>query len=233
MKISDIKKELLKNADEKYKKFQKPLIPSVSEKNMIGVRTPVLKKLVKNIKKEIKKDDIYKCFLNKLPHKYFEENQLHAFLLSEIKDYDECIKEINKFLPYIDNWATCDQLCPKVFKKHKNKLLNEIYKWLKAKHTYKIRFAIKMLMSHFLDEDFDKKYLDIVSKIKSNEYYINMMRAWFFATALAKQYDETIKYIENKKLDNFTHNQTIKKAIESFRVGDAHKKYLRSLKWNK
>ena len=233
MKISDIKKELLKNADEKYKKFQKPLIPSVSEKNMIGVRTPVLKKLAKTINKEIKKDDIYNNFLNKLPHRYFEENQLHAFLLSEIKDYDECIKEINKFLPYINNWATCDQLNPKIFNKYKKELLKEIYKWLKSKHIYIVRFGIKMLMSHFLDEEFDKKYLDIVSKIKSKEYYINLMRAWYFATALAKKYNETIKYIENKKLDIFTHNQTIKKAIESFRVSNAHKKYLKSLKWNK
>ena len=230
MKISDIKKELLKNVDEKYKNFQKPLIPSISEKNMLGVRTPVFKKLAKTINKEIKKDDIYKGFLNKLPHKYFEENQLHAFLISEIKDFDECIKDINKFLPYVDNWATCDQLSPKIFKKYKIELLKEIDKWIKSKHIYTVRFGIKMLMSYFLDEDFDKKYLDIVSKIKSNEYYINMMRAWFFATALAKKYDETIKYIENKKLDKFTHNQTIKKANESFRVSVSHKKYLSSLK---
>ena len=230
MKISDIKKELLKNADEKYKKFQKPLIPSISEKNMIGVRTPVLKKLAKNIKKEIKTDDIYNDFLNKLPHKYFEENQLHAFFISEINDFNECIKEINKFLPYIDNWATCDQLNPKIFKKYKIELLKEIDKWVKSKHIYTVRFGIKMLMSHFLDEEFDKKYLDIVSKIKSNEYYVNMMRSWYFATALAKKYNETIKYIENKKLDSFTHNHTIKKALESFRVSDTHKKYLKSLK---
>ena len=230
MKISDIKKELFKNADKKYKNFQKPLIPSVSEEKMIGVRTPVLKELAKNINKDIKKDDIYKGFLNKLPHKYFEENQLHAFLISEIKDFDECIKDINKFLPYVDNWATCDQLSPKIFKKYKIELLKEIDKWIKSKHIYTVRFGIKILMSHFLDEDFDKKYIDIVTKIKSNEYYINMMRAWFFATALAKQYDETIKYIENNKLDKFTHNQTIKKAIESFRVSVSHKKYLSSLK---
>ena len=230
MKITDIKKELLKNVDEKYKSFQKPLIPSVSDKNMIGVRTPVLKSLAKKINKEIKKEDIYRDFFYKLPHKYFEENQLHAFLISEINDYDECIKEINRFLPYIDNWATCDQLSPKCLKKHKKELLLDINRWIKSKHVYTVRFGIKMLMSHFLDEEFDKKYLEIVSMIKSNEYYINMMRAWFFATALAKQYDETIKYIENKKLDIFTHNQTIKKAIESFRVTDSHKKYLSKLK---
>ena len=226
MRISEIKNELLKNRDVKYKNFQKPLIPSVNEKKMIGVRTPVLKKLAKEIEKAGNDSE----FIKKLPHKYFEENQLHAFIISNIKDYDICIKEVNRFLAYVDNWATCDQLSPKIFKKYKIELLKEIDKWLKSKHIYTVRFGIKMLMSHFLDEEFDKKYLDIVSKIKSNEYYINMMRAWYFATALAKKYNETIKYIENKKLDSFTHNQTIKKALESFRVSASHKKYLSKLK---
>ena len=223
MKLSEIKNELIKNVDKKYKGFQKPLIPSIDSSIMLGVRTPVLKKLAKVIEKE----GLAKEFFNKLPHKYFEENQLHAFIISNIKDYDTCIKETNKFLPYVDNWATCDQLTPKVFKKHKTDLLKEINKWLKSKHTYKVRFAIKMLMSHFLDEDFDKKYLSTVASIKSKEYYINMMRAWYFSTALAKQYDDTINYIEDKKLDTFTHNATIKKALESFRVSGPHKKYLR------
>ena len=223
MKLSEIKNELIKNVDKKYKDFQKPLIPSIDSNIMLGVRTPVLKKLAKAIEKE----GLAKEFLNKLPHKYFEENQLHVFIISNIKDYDTCIKETNKFLPYVDNWATCDQLTPKVFKKYKTDLLKEINKWLKSKHTYKVRFAIKMLMSHFLDEDFDKKYLSTVANIKSKEYYVNMMRAWYFSTALAKQYDDTLNYIEDKKLDTFTHNATIKKALESFRVSSPHKKYLR------
>ena len=226
MTLNDIKTELLKNIDHKYKEFQKPLIPTIDEKTMLGVRTPVLKKLAKDIKKE----GIDNTFLHKLPHKYFEENQLHAFIISDIRDYDLCIKELNKFLPYIDNWATCDQLNPKIFKKHKKELLKEINKWIKNKQLYVVRFGIKMLMSYFLDEDFDKKYIDIVLNIKSKEYYINMMRAWFFATALAKQYNDAIKVIEKNKLDTFTHNQTIKKANESFRVSDDRKIYLRSLK---
>lgn len=217
--------KLFELQDKKYQELQFKIIPNIDSNTIIGVRTPELRKLAK----EIVKED-YQYFLDDLPHKYFDENQLHAFIISEIKDYDECINYINKFLPYVDNWATCDQLSPKVFKKNTDKLLIPIKKWIKTKDTYTIRFGIGMLMSYYLDDNFDVKYLDWVSKIKSNEYYINMMIAWYFATALAKQYDCTIKYIENNILDSWTHNKTIQKAIESYRVSDEHKKYLRTLK---
>ena len=224
--MEKILKELFKLQDKKYRDFQVKLIPGSSIDKMIGVRTPDLRKYSKKLIKE----NNYKDFLDELPHNYFDENQLHAFILSEIKDYNECINYINKFLPYVDNWATCDQMSPKVFKKNKDKLLLEIKKWLKSKDTYTIRFGIGMLMQHFLDEDFKKDYLKLVSKIKSNEYYINMMIAWYFATALAKQYKETIPYLEDKILDKWTHNKTIQKAIESYRITAEQKEYLRSLK---
>ena len=224
--MEKILKELFKLQDKKYRDFQVKLIPGSSIDKMIGVRTPDLRKY----SKELIKENNYKEFLDELPHNYFDENQLHAFILSEIKDYDECINYINKFLPYVDNWATCDQMSPKVFKKNKDKLLLEIKKWLKSKDTYTIRFGIGMLMQHYLDDDFKKEYLKLVSKIKSNEYYINMMIAWYFATALAKQYKDTIPYLEDKILDKWTHNKTIQKAIESYRITNEQKEYLRSLK---
>ncbi len=224
--MEKILKELFKLQDKKYRDFQVKLIPGSSIDKMIGVRTPDLRKY----SKELIKENNYKEFLDELPHNYFDENQLHSFILSEIKDYDECINYMNRFLPYVDNWATCDQMSPKVFKKNKDKLLLEIKKWLKSKDTYTIRFGIGMLMQHFLDDDFKKEYLKLVSKIKSNEYYINMMIAWYFATALAKQYKETIPYLEDKILDKWTHNKTIQKAIESYRITNEKKEYLRSLK---
>ena len=219
-----MKEELFKLQDKKYQELQYKIIPNVD--NIIGVRTPELRKLAKKLVKE----NNYKSFLEELPHKYFDENQLHAFIISEIKDFNECIDYTNKFLPYIDNWATCDQMSPKVFKKNKDNLLKEIKVWIKSKETYTIRFAIGMLMSYFLDEDFDKKYLELVSKIKSKEYYVNMMIAWYFATALAKQYKDTIIYLKNNKLDTWVHNKTIQKAIESYRITNDQKEYLRSLK---
>lgn len=223
--MNNITDKLFKLQDKKYQEMQFKIIPNINNSTIIGVRTPEIRKLAKEL---IKED--YKSFLEELPHKYFDENQLHAFIISELKDFNECIDYTNKFLPYIDNWATCDQMSPKVFKKNKDNLLKEIKVWIKSKETYTIRFAIGMLMSYFLDEDFDKKYLELVSKIKSKEYYVNMMIAWYFATALAKQYDETIKYIENNKLDTWVHNKTIQKAIESYRITNDQKEYLRSLK---
>lgn len=223
--MNNITDKLFKLQDKKYQEMQFKIIPNIDNSTIIGVRTPEIKKLAK----EVFKED-YKSFLEELPHKYFDENQLHAFIISEIKDYDECISYINKFLPYIDNWATCDQMSPKVFKKNKDNLLKEIKVWIKSKETYTIRFAIGMLMSYFLDEDFDKKYLELVSKIKSNEYYVNMMIAWYFATALAKQYKDTIIYLENNKLDTWVHNKTIQKAIESYRINNEQKNYLKTLK---
>lgn len=222
----NIEKELFKLQDKKYREIQVKTITNIDPDTIIGIRTPELRKLGKKLYKE----GNYKEFINDLPHKYFDENQLHAFIISEIKDYDECLNEFNMFLPYIDNWATCDQSTPKVFSKNKDKLLKEIKKWIKSKEAYTIRFGISMLMRNFLDEDFKEEYLEMVSKIRSNEYYVNMMIAWFFATALAKKYDSTISYIVDNKLDTWTHNKAIQKSIESYRVTDEHKNYLRSLK---
>ena len=221
-----IQKELFKLQDKKYKKFQEKLIPTRDPDTIIGVRTPELRKYAK----ELFKSNNYQSFLKELPHKYFDENQLHAFIISEIKDYDECINYINEFLPYVDNWATCDQMSPKVFKKNHDSLIDNIKTWLKSKETYTIRFGIGCLLQHFLDEDFKPEYLEIVSRIKSEEYYINMMIAWYFATALAKQYKLTKPYIENNQLDKWTHNKTIQKAIESYRISSEQKEYLKSLK---
>ncbi|MCR4717317.1 MAG: DNA alkylation repair protein [Lachnospiraceae bacterium] len=222
----EIRKFLFENADEKYRDFQAGLTPSVDALDFIGIRTPVLRKYAKEL---AKREDIDE-FLSSLPHKFFDENQLHAFIISEEKDYDECIKKLNAFLPYVDNWATCDQMIPKVFKKHKEELLTSIDNWLNSTNTYSIRFGIKMLMDHFLNEDYKKKYMTRVSKIRSDEYYINMMIAWYFATALAKQYEDAITFIKDCKLDPWVHNKTISKAIESYRVTDEHKEYLRTLR---
>ena len=220
-----MKEELFKLQDKKYQEMQFKIIPNIDNSTIIGVRTPEIKKLAK----EVLKGD-YKSFLEELPHTYFDENQLHAFIISEIKDFNECINYINKFLPYVDNWATCDQLSPKVFKKNTNKLIDEIKVWIKSKETYTIRFGVGCLMQYYLNDEFKEEYLELVSKIKSNEYYVNMMIAWYFATALAKQYDSAIKYIENHKLDKWVHKKSIQKAIESFRVSDAHKEYLKTLR---
>ena len=221
-----IKEELFKLQDIKYRDFQVKLFPTVDTNTVIGVRTPELR----NYAKKLVKENNYLLFLEELPHEYFDENQLHAFIISEIKDYDECIKYINKFLPYVDNWATCDQMSPRAFKKEHDKLLKQIKNWIKSKKTYTIRFGIGMLMQYYLDANFKIEYLELVASIKSDEYYVNMMRAWFFATALAKQYDSTISFIENNKLDIWTHNKTIQKAIESYRITKEQKDYLRSLK---
>ena len=222
----EIIKELFKLQDKKYGEFQTKLIPTASPDTFIGVRTPDLRNLAKRIVKENK----YKEFLKELPHQYFDENQLHAFIISEIKDYDECMNYINEFLPFVDNWATCDQMSPKIFKKHLDKVIEQIKVWMKSKETYTIRFGIGMLMQYYLDDNFKPEYLKMVSKIKSQEYYVNMMIAWYFATALAKQYKKTLPYIEEKKLDTWTHNKTIQKAIESYRITPEQKEYLKSLK---
>ncbi len=224
--MNNIREELFKLQDKKYKDFQAKLIPGISSDLVIGVRTPELR----NLAKKVVKENNYSSFLSDLPHKYFDEKQLHAFIISEIKDYDECINYINKFLPYVDNWATCDQMSPKIFKNHKDDLIKCIKKWIKSKKTYTIRFGIGMLMQYFLDDDFKIEYLDLVSKVESEEYYVNMMKAWFYATALAKQYSDTIKIIENNILDKWTHNKTIQKAIESYRITSNQKEYLRGLK---
>lgn len=229
MIVDDIREDLFANQDVKYRDFQSKLTPTIEANKAIGVRTPVLRKLAKAYSKRQDVDD----FLADLPHKYFDENQLHAFILSEIKDFDECMGKLERFLPFVDNWATCDQMSPKCFKKNHEKLLPYLNKWIKSDDTYTVRFAIVTFMSHFLDDDFDECYLKLVSDIKSDEYYINMAIAWYFATALAKQYDKTIPYIENKTLDVWTHNKAIQKSIESYRVTVEHKEYLKSLKIKK
>lgn len=222
----NIRKELLKHQDLKYKDFTAKLIPNIDPETIIGVRAPIVGKLAK----ELFKEGNYQDFINDLPHKYYEEYGIHTCLVSLMKNYDECIAALNKYLPYVNNWANCDSIKPNVFNKHKKELMREIKVWLKSKHTYTIRFGISMLMGYYLDEDFDPKHLQIVAKIKSDEYYVNMMRAWYFATALAKQKEETMKLIESKSLDAWTHNKTIQKARESYRISDEDKAYLKTLK---
>lgn len=222
----NIQETLFKNADTKYAEFQHKIVPNIAPETIIGVRTPILRKIAK----EIFKAKDHKSFLNNLPHQYFDENQLHIFIVSEIKDFEECLAEVEKFLPFINNWATCDQLSPKIFKKHHDKLMTYIDKWLQSKYPYTIRFAIGMLMEHFLDADFDAKYLEKVANVESDEYYVKMMMAWYFATALTKQWDDTVKIIESKKLDNWVHNKTIQKACESYCITKDQKEYLKTLK---
>jgi len=225
----EIQKELFENRDQKYAEFQGKLIPGKDPDKVLGIRTPVLRKLAKTL---VKREDISE-FLDDLPHRYFDEDQLHAFIISEMKDYKRCMEELQKFLPYVDNWATCDQMSPKIFKKHRSELLGCIREWIKSDRTYTVRFAVGMLMEHFLDEDFSVKYPEMVSNVRSDEYYVNMMIAWYFATALAKQYDPVLPFIENRKLDVRAHNKAIQKAIESYRITDEKKAYLRTLKIKK
>ena len=229
MITDDIKKELYALQDVEYRDFQCGLIPNVPKDFFIGVRTPELRKMAKDM---VKREGI-DGFLQELPHSTFDENQLHAFIISEIKDYDRCIDEVERFLPYVDNWATCDQMSPKIFKKHKALLMERIKDWIVSDKTYTVRFAIGMLMSHFLDEDFDKTYLDMVADVRSEEYYINMMIAWYFATALAKQYEAALPYIRERRLDTWTHNKAIQKSVESRRITEEQKEYLRGLKVKK
>lgn len=226
MTASETRNKLFELQDIEYRDFQSKLIPSIEKETVIGVRTPVLRYLAKVLKSA---DDI-EVILQDLPHKYFEENQLHAFIISLEKDFDTCIEQLEKFLPYIDNWATCDQLSPKVFKKHKKELLAHIDIWTSSNETYTVRFGIGMLMEHYLDEDFEITYPELVASIKSEEYYVNMMIAWYFATALAKQYESVLPFIEERRLEKWTHNKAIQKAIESRRITDKQKIYLRQLK---
>ena len=229
MVIDDIRDDLFELQDLKYRDFQGGLIPTVGPEYFVGVRTPDLRKLAK---KYAARDDIG-VFLDELPHKYFDENQVHAFIISGMKDYGECVESVNTFLPYVDNWATCDQMSPRVFKKHHDELLGEIRAWLESNRPYTVRFGVKMLMEHYLDEDFDVAYPEMVAAVRSDEYYVNMMRAWYFATALAKQYDSVVPFIEERRLDAWTHNKAIQKAVESFRITPEQKEYLKTLKVRK
>ena len=214
---------LLSMADGKYRDFSSKLMPTVDKEKVIGVRIPKLRKFSKALEN-------YEEFLIDLPHKYFEEDNLHAFLIEREKNFEKCIELLDSFLPYVDNWATCDSMKPAVLKKHPDKLLKHIKRWIKSKDVYAVRYGINLLMSFYLDENFDKKYLLMVSSVKSDEYYINMMRAWYFATALAKRYEETLPFIENNMLDVWTHNRTIQKSTESYRLSKEEKMYLKTLK---
>ena len=226
MIVAEIREALFARQDLSYRDFQGALLPTVAHERMIGVRTPELRSLAKTF---AKREEIG-AFLSDLPHRYFDEDQLHAFVISQGKDFSKCVEEVDRFLPYVDNWATCDQLSPSIFRKHKQALLPHIEKWIASGKTYTVRFGVGMLMSHFLDEDFDPAYLDRVAKVRSDEYYINMMIAWYLATALAKQYEAALTIIEQQRLDKWTHNKAIQKAIESRRITDEQKAFLRSLK---
>jgi len=226
MNTSEFRKKLFELQDLKYRDMQIRTIPTVKPEAIIGVRTPELRKMAKEIGQEADTA----AFLNDLPHSYFEENQLHAFILSGMKDYGECLGTLETFLPYVDNWATCDQMSPKVFRKHRKELLKSIRKWIRSGKTYTIRFGIGMLMEHYLDEDFDPAYPELAADVRSEEYYVNMMTAWYFATALAKQYEAVLPYIENRRLDDWTHNKAIQKAVESYRIMPEQKEYLKTLK---
>ena len=224
--MNNIQKQLFKMQDVEYKKFHGKLMPTVDDEKIIGIRIPVLRKFAN----EFAKSQEAETFVESLPHKYYEEDNLHAFVLEKIKDFDVAIKKTEAFLPYIDNWATCDMFMPDIFKKNSEKVLPYALKWIKSDHVYTVRYGIGILMKLFLDEDFKEEYMQIVGDVKSGEYYVNMMIAWYFATALAKQYDCAVKYIEQKKLDVWVHNKTIQKAVESYRIPKTTKEYLKTLK---
>ena len=226
MTSKEIRDTLFQLRDETYRALQIKLIPTMAPDAMMGVRTPALRQLAR----QLYRAEEASAFLDELPHRYFDENQLHAFIISEMRDFGECVDALRRFLPWVDNWATCDQLSPKVFKKHRQQLLPHVREWLATGQTYTVRFAIGMLMAHFLDEDFDGEYPRMVSEVRSDEYYVNMMIAWYFATALAKQYEAVLPYIENRVLDPWTHNKAIQKSLESYRISDEHKAYLKRLK---
>lgn len=221
-----IQAELFELRDEKYRDFHSKLIPDMEKENIIGIRTPVLRKYAK----QFAKTEDAAAFLQDIPHTYYEENNLHMMLITSIKEYGKCLKEIEKFLPYIDNWATCDLPAPKCFAGHKEELLPHIKQWIHSGETYTIRYGIGMLMRLYLDEDFKPEYADLVAGVTSEEYYVNMMIAWYMATALAKQWDAIIPYVEEHRFSDWVHRKTIQKAVESYRITDEQKGYLRSLR---
>ncbi|MBE5865124.1 MAG: DNA alkylation repair protein [Lachnospiraceae bacterium] len=225
---SFIQQQLFDLQDEEYKAFHSKLMPTIHPDVIIGVRTPALRKLAKTLLKTNATD--IREFMSVLPHTYYEENNLHAFCIEGIRDYDECIRALDLFLPFVDNWATCDCMVPKILAKYPEHLLPQINKWLDSEHTYTVRYAMGLLMRYFLDEQFKEEYLALVAGVESEEYYINMMRAWYFATALAKQYDTTLPWLIENRLDIWTHNKTIQKAVESYRITKEQKDYLKTLK---
>ena len=225
--MTEIQERLFALRDPAYADFIAPLLPTVERDTIIGVRLPAAHALARELRKEGKAD----AFLAELPHRYFEESILHASILSREKDFALCMAEIERFLPWVDNWSVCDTLKPNVLKKHRPELLERIPAWLASAHPYTVRFGIAMLMSHFLDEDFRPVCLDWVAALRSEEYYVNMMIAWYFATALAKQYEQALPYLEERRLARWTHNKSIQKAVESYRVSEEHKAYLKTLRW--
>ena len=227
--ITNVQTRLFELQDLKYRDFHAKLMPTVNKEKIIGVRTPALRVFAK----KYGKTDEAKEYLQILPHQYYEENNLHGLLIEQIKDYDTCLEELERFLPYIDNWATCDMLAVKVVKKHQDTFIDEIYRWMESDYTYTIRFGVNMLMRYYLEDAFQMEYPEKVAQIRSEEYYVNMMCAWYFATALAKQYDKILPFIGKQKLDVWTHNKTIQKAIESYRITPEQKEYLRGLKIKK
>lgn len=224
--MTELQERLLAMRDEGYAAFQAKLTPGIPAERFIGVRVPQLRALAKQVARE----EGCQAFLAQLPHAYYDEDMLHGLLISLMKDYEACVAATDQFLPYVDNWAVCDIMSPKVFAKHKEALLPKIVEWCHSEHTYTCRFGMEMLMSHYLDGDFSPEYLMIPASVSSEEYYVRMMVAWFYATALAKQWDATIPYIERHVLDRWTHNKTIQKAIESYRITDEQKVYLRGMK---
>lgn len=221
--MEEIQKQLFELQDMAYRDFHSRLMPDIDKETVIGIRVPMLRKYVKSIAGT----ELAEKFIKELPHCYYEENNLHMMLITGIKDYEKCLSEIERFLPYIDNWATCDFPAPKCFENHKEDLLPVIKRWIASSETYTIRYGIGMLMRLYLDADFDPEYVRIVAEVKSDEYYVNMMIAWYMATALAKQWDAVIPYIEEHRMSDWVHRKTIQKAVESYRITDEQKKYLK------
>lgn len=224
--ISSLHEKLFELQDTEYRDFHAKLIPGVPKEKIIGIRIPILRKFAKEYVKTADAQE----FIKILPHEYYEENNLHMFIIAAIRDYDSCVAETERFLPFVDNWATCDMSLPKSFSKNKKDILKHAKIWIDSGETYTVRYGIGVLMTLFLDDDFDPEYLKTVASVRSGEYYVNMMIAWYFATALAKQWDETIPFIENNRLEKWTHNKTIQKAIESYRITPEQKIYLKNLK---
>lgn len=225
--MNELQQHLFGMRDAAYAAFIAKLTPGFPPSHFIGVRVPLLRTIARSFAKE---EAASQSFLSHLPHSYYEEDMLHGMLISLVKDYDRCLDLIDRFLPYVDNWAVCDTLSPKVFAKHKAQLLENILRWSSSSHTYTCRFGLRMLMTHFLDDSFSADFLEIPAAIRSEEYYVKMMVAWFFATALAKQWEATLPYLENRQLDPWTHRKTIQKAIESYRIPPERKDYLRTLR---
>lgn len=225
--MNELQQNLFGMRDAAYAAFIAKLTPGFPPSHFIGVRVPLLRNFARSFAKE---EAASQSFLSHLPHSYYEEDMLHGMLISLVKDYDRCLDLIDRFLPYVDNWAVCDTLSPKVFAKHKAQLLENILRWSSSSHTYTCRFGLRMLMTHFLDDSFSADFLEIPAAIRSEEYYVKMMVAWFFATALAKQWEATLPYLENRQLDPWTHRKTIQKAIESYRIPPERKDYLRTLR---